>query len=311
MPDYHTPVMVSEILDYLRPESGRVYLDCTLGGGAHTLEIVKRILPDGKVVGVDQDDDALNAAAEYLSEYKANVILEKGNFADIEAIAHKLGIAAFDGVLMDLGVSSHQLETPERGFSFRFDAPLDMRMNQSQKVTAAELVNSLSEQHLSDLIFHLGDERWSRRIAKFIIMQRAKHKIETTGELVDIIHAAIPAGARPDSIHAATKTFQALRIAVNRELESLQDGLDASIRLLSKGSRIAVLSYHSLEDRIVKETFGRYTGRCTCPSRLPICACGAEKVVNILTRKPILPTEGEISENPRARSAKLRVAEKL
>lgn len=311
MSDYHNPVMLAEILDFLRPEPGQTFMDCTLGGGGHSLEIAKRIIPDGKIIGIDQDSDALHAAAQNLSAYKENVILERGNFSDIAKIAEKLQLTSVDGVLMDLGVSSYQLETPERGFSFRFDAPLDMRMDRSQKVTAEELVNSLPERSLTDLIFKYGEERWAKRIAKFIIESRSRGRIQTTGELVDIIKAAVPVGARAENIHPATRTFQALRIEVNQELQVLQSGLDAAIELLASNGRIAVLSYHSLEDRIVKDTFARQAGRCTCPHGLPICVCDSKKRVRILTRKPVLPTEAEIDDNPRSRSAKLRVAEKI
>lgn len=311
MSDYHEPVMLMEVLDYLQPQSGQTFIDCTVGGGGHSIEIVKRVLPDGRLIGIDRDREALDAAAERLSPYGENVILREGNFSDLETIAGSLGIREVHGILMDLGLSSHQLDSAERGFSFRYDAPLDMRMDTTQPVTAEELVNSLSERNLADLIWKYGEERWAKRIAKFIFERRSKQRIRTTSELAEIVLAAIPAGARPENIHAATRTFQALRIAVNKELESLQTGLDAAIQLLAKGGRIAVLSYHSLEDRITKETFARHQGRCTCPSGLPVCACGAKKEIQVITRRPITAAEDEIRVNPRARSAKLRVAEKL
>ena len=303
--------MLNEVLSYLEPRSGQTFIDCTVGGGGHSLEIVKRILPDGKLIGIDRDDEALKAAAERLSEYSNNVILEKGDFGDLLEIAEKLDIHAVNGILLDLGVSSHQLDKAERGFSFRFDAPLDMRMDKSQRITARELVNTLNERHLTELIQGYGEERWAKRIAKFIIERRSKKPIETTTELVDTILAAVPAGARSKDIHPATRTFQALRIAVNRELDSLQAGLDSAISLLAPGGRVCVLSYHSLEDRIVKEGFAKHAGRCACPPGLPICMCGAEKRVKILTKKPVMAAEEEIRANPRARSAKLRAAEKL
>lgn len=311
MPDYHEPVMVKEVLEYLQPKSGQTIVDGTLGGGGHALEMVKHIVPSGKMIGIDRDDDALDAAGQRLSEYSANVILEKGNFSDLEAIAQRLGVESVNGVLLDLGVSSYQLETPERGFSFRQDALLDMRMDKTQPVTAREIVNSFSERHLTEIIQDYGEERWAKRIAKFIVDRRMRHPIETTSELVDVILAAVPSGARTEKIHPATRTFQALRIAVNRELESLQAGLDAAIKLLAPNGRVVVLSYHSLEDRIVKETLAKHAGRCVCPPGLPICACGAKKYVTILTRRPVLPTEEEVRANPRARSAKLRAAEKI
>lgn len=311
MPDYHEPVMVNEVLEYLQPQSGQVFVDCTVGGGGHALEIVKRILPDGKLLGIDRDEDALKAAAERLSEYSDNVILEKGNFSEIETIAWKAGVDSANGVLMDLGVSSYQLDVAERGFSFREDAELDMRMDRTQPVTAKEIVNSFSERRLAEIIRDYGEERWAKRIAKFIVERRSHRPIRTTTDLVDIIKAAVPEGAREERIHPATRTFQALRIAVNRELEALQTGLDAAVNLLVPTGRLVVLSYHSLEDRIVKESFTRQAGRCTCPPGLPICACGARKNVRILTRRPVLPTDEEVRVNPRARSAKLRAAEKL
>lgn len=311
MAAYHEPVMVAEVLDFLQPESGETIVDGTVGGGGHALRIMERLQPGGRLIGIDRDDEALNAASETLAAYRDSVILEKGDCADLEAIAAKLGVKAVDGVLLDLGVSSWQLESPERGFSFRHDAELDMRMDRSQRITAMELVNSLSERHLSEIIQGYGEERWAKRIAKFIVERRAKKPIRTTHDLVEVIYAAVPEGARTERIHPATRTFQAFRIAVNREIESLKAGLDAAIGLLSPGARICILSYHSLEDRAVKESFARHAGRCTCPSGLPICACGAKKSIRILTKRPVTASESEVRANPRARSAKLRAAEKI
>ena len=311
MPCFHEPVMLKEVLDFLQPQSGKTYIDCTVGGGGHALEIVKRILPDGRLIGLDRDEEALIAAAECLSEYRENVILEKANYADLEAVMERLGVRSADGALLDLGVSSRQLESPERGFSFRHDSDLDMRMDRSDRVTAKEIVNAWSERRLSEVIWTYGEERWAKRIAKFIVERRSRRPIRTTRELAEIILAAVPAGARTERIHPATKSFQAIRIAVNREIESLQAGLDAGISLLGPGGRVCVLSYHSLEDRVVKETFARHAGRCTCPSGLPICVCGAKKSIRILTKRPLTPTDEEVRVNPRSRSAKLRAAEKL
>jgi len=311
MPCFHEPVMLKEVLDFLQPQSGKTYIDCTVGGGGHALEIVKRILPDGRLIGLDRDEEALIAAAECLSEYRENVILEKANYADLEAVMERLGVRSADGALLDLGVSSRQLESPERGFSFRHDSDLDMRMDRSDRVTAKEIVNAWSERRLSEVIWTYGEERWAKRIAKFIVERRSRRPIRTTRELAEIILAAVPAGARTERIHPATKSFQAIRIAVNREIESLQAGLDAGISLLAPGGRVCVLSYHSLEDRVVKETFARHAGRCTCPSGLPICVCGAKKSIRILTKRPLTPTDEEVRVNPRSRSAKLRAAEKL
>lgn len=311
MSDYHRPVMLSEVLEFLQPENGETIVDCTVGGGGHTLEIVKLVAPDGRVIGVYRDDEALSAARERTKEFSDSVLLEKGNFSELEEIADRLGLSAIDGALMDLGVSSHQLDAGERGFSFKADAPLDMRMDPTQGETAADIVNTRSERELTEILWNYGEERWAKRVAKFIVERRGSGRITTTSDLVDIVLAAIPAGARPEKIHPATRTFQALRIVANRELESLQAGLDSVIRLLSTGGRVCVLSYHSLEDRIVKETFLRYSGRCSCPPSLPICACGAKRTVRILTRKPVTASESEVRENPRSRSARLRVAEKL
>jgi 16S rRNA (cytosine1402-N4)-methyltransferase len=235
----------------------------------------------------------------------------KGNFADLQAIVRNLNIHEVNGVLLDLGVSSHQLDAAERGFSFKADAPLDMRMDRTQRVTAREVVNSFSERHLNEIIRDYGEERWAKRIAQFIVDRRLRKPINTTGELIDVIMAAMPAAARPRDIHPATRTFQALRIAVNRELESLQAGLKAAIELLATDGRIVVLSWHSLEDRVVKDTLQQYAGKCVCPPGLPICACGAERELETLTKRPVTASPAEIASNPRARSAKLRAAKKL
>ncbi len=308
MTDYHVPVMLAEVLEYLNPQSGQTIVDGTLGGGGHALEIVKRILPDGKLIGIDQDDEALAAAGDRLKDYSKNVILVKSNFAELEATAKELGITEVDGVLLDLGVSSRQLDSAARGFSFKYESALDMRMDTSQTVTAKDLVNSLPERQLADIIWKFGEERWAKRIAKFIVERRP---IETTSDLVDAVTAAVPVGARAENIHPATRTFQSLRIAVNSELESLQTGLNAAIRLLAKGGRVCILSYHSLEDRIVKDTFAKFAGKCICPPAFPVCACGAEKQIKILTKKPLVASEKEIKENFRSRSAKLRAAVKI
>ena len=305
---YHVPVMLREVLDILQPHNGGVYIDCTVGGSGHALEIIKRIIPDGKLFGIDRDADALQDAEDALSSYSENVILKKGNFSDLKKLAEGLDSSAINGILFDLGVSSHQLETADRGFSFKMEAQLDMRMDAEEVTTAKELVNTLPEIELAGLIWKYGEEKWSRRIAQFIV---ARRPIETTADLVEAVLAAVPKAARQGGIHPATRTFQALRLAVNRELESLQEGLDAAIHLLGEKGRICVLSYHSLEDRIVKDTFAAHSGRCSCPPALPVCVCGAVKELRIITRRPMLPSSEEIRENPRARSAKLRAAEKF
>jgi len=311
MDQFHVPVMLEEVINILQPRPGQTFVDCTVGGAGHAKAIVERIIPGGKLIGIDRDADALHAAAELLSEYRQNVILEKSDFGNLEAVVSGLGLRSIDGILFDLGVSSHQLELAERGFSFRYNAPLDMRMDVTQPITAQELVNSLSERHLAEMIRKYGDEKWAKRIARSIVERRTIRPIETTLDLVEAILAAIPPGAKGGRIHPATRTFQALRIAVNREFESLQAGLKAGIGLLVSGGRLCVLSYHSGEDRIVKDMFARYAGRCTCPPGLPMCSCGAEKIIKILTKRPVTPSEDEVRKNPRARSAKLRAAEKL
>ncbi len=311
MQEFHVPVMLAEVLQYLDPRSGETIIDGTVGGGGHSIEIVKRILPNGRLIGIDRDEEALAAASRRLSEFSQNVTLVKGNFADLGAIVRNLGIEATDGVLLDLGVSSYQLDTAERGFSFKADAPLDMRMDKTQRLTAREVVNAYSERRLNEIIRDYGEERWAKRIAQFIVDRRSRKPINTTGELVDVILSAIPAAARPKDIHPATRTFQALRIEVNRELESLRTGLEAAIDLLRPNGRIVVLSWHSLEDRIVKDIMQKRAGRCVCPPGLPVCACGAEKELEILTKRPVTASPEEISANPRARSAKLRAARKL
>lgn len=311
MDQFHVPVMLEEVINILQPRPGQTFVDCTVGGAGHAKAIVERIIPGGKLIGIDRDADALRAAAELLSEYRQNVILEKSDFGNLEAVVSGLGLRSIDGILFDLGVSSHQLELAERGFSFRYNAPLDMRMDVTQPITAQELVNSLSERHLAEMIRKYGDEKWAKRIARSIVERRTIRPIETSLDLVEAILAAIPPGAKGGRIHPATRTFQALRIAVNREFESLQAGLKAGIGLLVSGGRLCVLSYHSGEDRIVKDMFARYAGRCTCPPGLPMCSCGAEKIIKILTKRPVTPSEDEVRKNPRARSAKLRAAEKL
>ncbi|NIM04651.1 MAG: 16S rRNA (cytosine(1402)-N(4))-methyltransferase RsmH [Armatimonadetes bacterium] len=311
MAEFHIPVMLTEVLRFLEPRDGQTFVDCTVGGGGHALQILKRIVPAGRLVGIDRDEAALRAAADRLAEYSSNLTLVRGNFSDLRAIAYGLGIQAVDGVLFDLGVSSHQLESAERGFSFRYDAPLDMRMDTAQALTARELVNSLSERRLAELIWRHGEDRWAKRIAKFIVDRRARRPVETTGQLVEAILAAVPARARGGAIHLATRTFQALRIAVNNELESLRAGLEGAIQLLTPGGGICILSYHSLEDRIAKRSLVAHSGRCVCPPALPACVCGAKKELEILTKRPVVPSAEEIAANPRARSARLRAARKL
>ena len=311
----HTPVLLAEVTQQLSLHPGSIIVDCTLGGAGHAKRLQDLIAPTGTLVGIDQDDAALDAAAVTLrlgQQALGRTVLLKGNFGDLDSLLPQAGIAWVDGFLFDLGVSSPQLDVRERGFSFREDAPLDMRMDPGhQTLTAAEVIADYSEADLARIIRDFGEERWASRIAAFIVAARARRPIGTTFELVDVIKAAIPASARRAGGHPAKQTFQALRIEVNDELGVLERALEAAVRWLAPGGRIAVISYHSLEDRIVKRVFSEGAKGCICPPDLPVCTCGHEPVLRIRTRKAILPSAEEIEANPRARSAKLRVAEKL
>ena len=307
---YHLPVMLDECIEYLDLKEGDVIVDATLGGGGHSEKIASRIGPEGRLIGIDQDPEALAEAGRRLSGFSERVTLVHSRFDRIADVLDDLGIDAVDGVLYDLGVSSHQLDTPSRGFSFKDpDATLDMRMNpEDGGRTAVDLLADLSERDLTTLIRDYSDEKWAARIAKFIVERRQKEPITTVGQLVDIVHAAIPVSARPPDIHAATRTFQALRIAVNEELTVLGHALESTIDRLDKGGRLVVLSYHSLEDRIVKQLFARLGGKLggegPYGTRPPAS-------IELTTKKPLGPTAEEVANNPRARSAKLRAARKL
>ena len=309
----HKPIMLEECIEFLKIRRDGVYLDCTLGGGGHSSEIVKRLGSKGVLIGIDQDKNAVEAAKKRLLSInsKANVIIKHTNFENIREVLEALKIDSVDGVLLDLGVSSHQLDEGKRGFSYQHDAPLDMRMNQNQDFDAQTLVNTWSKYDIAGIIREYGEERWAARIAEFIVRSREVQKISTTGQLVEIIKSAIPAAARREGPHPAKRTFQALRIAVNRELEVLENLLDTVTDLLSSGGRLAIISFHSLEDRIVKKSFQKQSRGCVCPRDFPKCVCGFTPKLKIITRKPITPTEKELDANPRARSAKLRVAERL
>lgn len=308
----HTPVLLAEVTQHLSPQPGSIIVDCTLGGAGHARRIAQLIAPTGILVGIDQDDAALTAAAATLPLGQQPIFLLKGNFGELDRLLPEAGIAFVDGFLFDLGVSSPQLDVAERGFSFHADAPLDMRMDPvHQPLTAADVVATYSEPDLARIIREYGEERWASRIAAFIVAARARRPIATTTDLVEVVKAAIPAAARREGGHPARRTFQALRIEVNAELEVLEKALESAVRWLTPGGRIAVISYHSLEDRIVKRVFGGLSEGCTCPPGLPVCTCGHEPVLRVVTRKPVVPTEEEIDMNPRARSAKLRVAEKI
>ena len=309
----HKPVMLDECMEYLNIRKDGVYIDATLGGAGHSSEILRRLGPKGLLIGTDQDSDAIVAATERLQgiETDGKFILTHTNFENIREIIRMHRINAVDGVLMDLGVSSHQLDEEERGFSYQHDAPLDMRMNESEEVDAAWVVNTYRLEELTRIIREYGEEKWASRIAEFIVRNREKQKIKTTGELVEIIKAAIPAAARREGPHPAKRTFQAIRIEVNRELEVLSGSLKDVTGLLNPGGRIVVITFHSLEDRIVKRIYKEKAQGCTCPSDFPICVCGKTPEIRILTKKPVTPTLEELNKNPRARSAKLRAAEKI
>ncbi|HTY21442.1 MAG TPA: 16S rRNA (cytosine(1402)-N(4))-methyltransferase RsmH [Geobacteraceae bacterium] len=307
----HQSVMPDEVILFLAPKPGGIYVDGTVGGAGHALRILEASSPDGKLIGFDLDEDALKASEERLSPFGERARLVHGNFDSITEILERFNIQQIDGLLLDLGVSSHQLDKGERGFSFREDAPLDMRMDRSSGVTAAELVNTLPEKELTRIILDYGEERWAKRIAAFIVAARVKAPIGTTMELVNIIKGAVPRGAWGEKLHPATRTFQGLRIAVNNELTSLEKGLEMGIALLKKGGRAVVISFHSLEDRIAKNTLRSLSRGCVCPRDFPRCVCGKKPVVKVLTGTPVRPGATELETNPRARSARLRAAEKL
>jgi len=308
----HKPVLLDECIESLNIKSDGIYVDGTLGGAGHSLEILKR-LDKGTLVGIDQDEFALRVSQERLEKVQgsANLVLIKGNFRDMEKLLRLNGINAVDGILLDIGVSSHQLDEAERGFSYMQDAPLDMRMDREQELDAATIVNTYGESEIRDIIREYGEENWASRIASFIVKARETGKIETTGQLVEIIKAAIPARARREGPHPAKRTFQALRIAVNDELGALKDAIDCAVKILKPGGRLSIITFHSLEDRIVKNEFNKREKPCTCPPSFPVCVCGKVPELKILTKKPILPSEEETEKNPRARSAKLRTAQKL
>lgn len=306
----HTTVLKEEAIESLHIQPEGIYVDCTLGGGGHSLEIVRRLHGQGRLIAFDQDEVALKAASQLLEPYRERVTLIKSNFRHIRTMLQRHEITGVDGILFDLGVSSPQLDEEERGFSYHGDAPLDMRMDRTQSLSAYHLVNEWSEQELARIIHEYGEERFSRRIARKIVQQRDEQPIETTEQLVEIIKEAIPAPARRTGPHPARRTFQALRIAVNDELNAFEEALNDGIQLLKPGGRVVVISFHSLEDRICKKTFQAYSQGCTCPPDFPQCVCGREAQLQIITRRPIVPGPGEVEQNPRARSAKLRVAEK-
>ena len=305
---HHISVLLNEGIDNLNIRPDGIYVDGTMGGGGHSLEIAKR-LTTGRLICIDQDPNAHEAAGKRLAEYKDRITFVRDNFGNIANILNSLGIEKIDGMLLDIGVSSHQLDEAERGFSYQQDAPLDMRMNPDRPFSAYDVVNGYDEDELDRVIFTYGEERWARRIAQFIVKEREAKPIETTGELVDIIKKAVPKGARKDGPHPAKRTFQAIRIEVNGELEVLQRAIDDVAARLAVGGRLCIITFHSLEDRIVKEAFRKQENPCICPPQFPVCVCGKKPLGRVITRKPILPSKEELEENPRSRSAKLRVLE--
>lgn len=306
----HVSVLLNETIESLAINPHGVYVDGTLGGGGHSFEIAKRLASDGKLIGIDRDEAAIKAAGERLADFGEKVSIVRGNYADMPEIVRNLGYAHVDGIVLDLGVSSYQLDTKDRGFSYRVDAPLDMRMDQRETRTASDIVNYASERELFRIIRDYGEEKFAQNIAKHIVQARAEKKIETTGELVSIIKASIPMKIRKSGGHPAKRTFQAIRIELNGELTALKDSLDQMIQLLNDKGRLSIITFHSLEDRIVKSAFKRNENPCTCPPDFPVCVCGKIPTGRMVTRKPILPSEKEMEENPRAKSAKLRVFER-
>lgn len=303
--------MPGEVLELLAPRPGGTYLDGTLGGGGHARLILEASAPDGRVIGLDRDPAALAAAAATLAEFGTRAVLCRGSFAELDVHLRELGIDQVDGIFLDLGVSSHQLDTPERGFSFREDGPLDMRMDPDQPLSAAALLAEASADELKRIFREYGEERWAGRIAREIVRVRTEAPVVTTAQLAELVCRSVPGGYVPQRIHPATRVFQALRIAVNGELAALESGLAAALRSLRPGGRLAIISFHSLEDRLVKLGFRAAAHPCTCPPRLPLCVCGRQPSVAVLTPRGVRPAEDELIANPRARSAVLRAVERL
>ncbi len=307
----HYSVLLEETIENLNIKPDGIYVDGTLGGGGHSYQIAKRLSDKGRLIGIDQDADAIQAAGERLEEFKDRVTIIRSNYANMKEELERIGIQKVDGIILDLGVSSFQLDTPERGFTYREEsAPLDMRMDDRQSLTARDIVNDYSEQELFRIIRDYGEDRFAKNIAKHIVQAREKKPIETTGDLTEIIRGAIPMKVQVTGGHPAKRTFQAIRIELNHELDVLQENLDTMIEMLNPGGRICIITFHSLEDRIVKVNFKRNENPCTCPSDFPVCVCGAVSKGKVVTRKPILPSEEELEANSRSKSAKLRVFER-
>ena len=306
----HVSVLLHETVDGLNVKPDGIYVDATLGGGGHAYEVCTKLGEQGRLIGIDQDADAIKAAGKRLEGFGEKVTIIRSNYCDMKPRLHEIGIDKVDGITVDLGVSSYQLDTAERGFSYRVDAPLDMRMDQRQKMTARDIVNDYSESELYRVIRDYGEDRFAKNIAKHIVAERTKGPIETTGQLNEIISHAIPMKIQKTSGHPSKRTFQALRIELNHELDVLRDTLDDMIDLLNPGGRLCIITFHSLEDRIVKSAFRKNENPCTCPPDFPVCVCGKKSLGKMLTRKPILPSEEELEYNKRSKSAKLRVFER-
>lgn len=308
---HHYSVLLNETIENLNIRPDGIYVDGTLGGGGHSYQILKRLGENGRLIGIDQDADAIQAAGERLAEFGNKATLIRSNYANMKEELHAIGVNGVDGIVLDLGVSSFQLDTPERGFTYREpDAPLDMRMDDRNALTARDIVNTYSENDLYRIIRDYGEDKFAKNIAKHIVAARQKQEITTTGELNEIIKAAIPQKVRATGGHPSKRTYQAIRIELNHELDVLRDNLDDMIDLLNPGGRICIITFHSLEDRIVKSNFKKNENPCTCPPSFPVCVCGNKSKGTVITRKPILPSEKELEENSRSKSAKLRVFEK-
>ena len=308
----HYSVLLNETIENLNIKPDGIYVDGTLGGGGHAYQVASRLSEKGRLIGIDQDADAIAAAGERLKEFGDKITIIRSNYANMKEELHRIGVEKVDGIVLDLGVSSFQLDTPERGFTYRDEnAPLDMRMDDRQSLTAKDIVNGYSEMELYRIIRDYGEDKFAKNIAKHIVQEREKKPIETTGELTEIIRASIPMKVQVTGRHPAKRTFQAIRIELNKELEVLQNNLDDMIDLLNPGGRICIITFHSLEDRIVKTNFKRNENPCTCPSDFPVCVCGKKSKGKVVTRKPILPSEEELEVNSRPKSAKLRVFERV
>ncbi len=307
----HRSVLLDECIEGLAIKPNGIYVDGTAGGGGHSFHIASALGDGGRLIAIDQDEHAIAAAGKRLAPFGDKVTLVRSNFSRVSEVLNELGIEKIDGILMDLGVSSYQLDTPERGFSYNADATLDMRMDNRNPLDASVVVNTYSEEKLREIIYGYGEEKFGGKIASEIVKARSIKPIESTGELVDIIKRAMPSAAKQGGHHPAKRTFQAIRIEVNSELDVIKPAIDGAVKHLNEGGRIAIITFHSLEDRLVKQAFASLAEGCTCPRSFPVCVCGNKPKVKIITKKPILPSEIELEENPRSRSAKLRVAEKI